>query len=112
MTVIAERVGWSRSVSVFRARLAQLRPLFAPTDTALRTTYAPGELVHCDLWFPPVDVPVGFVQVARLPVLTMASGYSWLPAALMIPSRQEQDLVSGRWEIFTAWVRVPRTLVW
>ena len=28
-TVIAEGVGWTRSISVFRARVAQLRPLFA-----------------------------------------------------------------------------------
>lgn len=111
-TVIAERVGWTRSISVFRARVAQLRPLFAPTDPASRTTYAPGELVQCDLRFPPVDIPVGFGQVARLPVLTMTSGYSRLPAALMIPSRQVQDLISGHWDIFTSWQAVPKTLVW
>jgi len=29
-SVIAERVGWSRSPSVLRAKVAQLRPLFGP----------------------------------------------------------------------------------
>ena len=111
-TVIAERVGWTRSISVFRTRVAQLRPFFAPTDPASRTTYAAGEMVQCDLWFPPVDIPVGFGQVARLPVLTMTSGYSRLPAALMIPSRQVEDLISGHGDIFTSWQAVPRTLVW
>ena len=41
-TVIAERVGWSRSITVFRARVTELRPLFAPKDPASRTSYAPG----------------------------------------------------------------------
>ena len=111
-TVIAERVGWTRSISVFRARVAQLRPLLAPTDPASRTTYTPGELVRCDLWLPPVEIPIGFGQVARLPVLTMTSGYSRLSAAVMIPSHQVQDLISGHWDIFTAWQAVPKTLVW
>ena len=75
-------------------------------------TYAPGELVQYDLWFPPVDIPVGSGQVARLPVLAMTSGYSRLPAALMIPSRHVEDLISGHWDIFTSWQAVPRTLVW
>jgi hypothetical protein len=31
----------------------------------------PGELTQCDLWFPPVDVPLGYRQVGRPPVLVM-----------------------------------------
>jgi transposase len=111
-TVIAERVGWARSMSVFRARVAELRPLFAPRDPASRTSYAPGELAQCDLWFPPVDIPVGLGQVARLPVLTMTSGYSRLPGAVMIPTRQAEDLIAGHWHVFTSWGAVPRALVW
>ena len=64
-TVIAERIGWRRSLTVLRERVGELRPLFAPTDPASRTSYAPGELAQCDLWFPPVDIPVGFGQVDR-----------------------------------------------
>lgn len=52
-TVIAERIGWTRSPSVLRAKVAELRPLFAPPDPADRTEYLPGEIVQCDLWFPP-----------------------------------------------------------
>ena len=66
-SVIAERVGWSRSGSVLRSRVAELRPLFAPPDPASRTSYQPGELVQCDLWFPPVDIPLGHRQVGLLP---------------------------------------------
>lgn len=111
-TVIAERVGWSRSITVFRSRVAELRPLFAPTDPASRTSYAPGELAQCDLWFPPVDIPVGFGQVQRLPVLTVTAGYSRMPGALMIPTRQAEDLIAGHWNVFTGWGAVPRALVW
>lgn len=111
-TVIAERVGWTRSITVFRERVTALRPLFAPTDPASRTTYAPGELAQCDLWFPPVDIPVGFGQVARPPVLTMLSGYSRRPGAVMIPTRQAEDLIAGHWDVLTGWGSVPRALVW
>src|SRR4051812_28878974 len=59
-TVIAERIGWTRSLTVLKDRVRELRPLFTPPDPASRTTYQPGELGQCDLWFPPVDVPLGF----------------------------------------------------
>jgi len=47
-TVFAERVGWGRSMSVFRARVAEPRALFNPRDPASRTLYGAGELVDCD----------------------------------------------------------------
>ena len=111
-TVIAERVGWTRSISVLRSRVAQLRPKFTPKDPASRTSYAPGELAQCDLWFPPVDIPIGYGQVARLPVLTMVSGYSRMPGAVMIPTRQAEDLIAGHWDVLSGWGAVPRALVW
>ena len=111
-TVLAERVGWTRSSSVFRSHVAALRPLFRPVDPASRTAYLPGELAQCDLWFPPVDIPVGPGQVDRPPVLVMASGYSRMLTAIMIPSRQAPDLIAGHWALLQAWGRVPRALVW
>ncbi len=111
-TVLAQRVGWTRSSSVFRSRVAELRPLFRPVDPASRTSYAPGELAQCDLWFPPVDIPVGFGQVDRPPVLVMASGYSRMLTAVMIPSRKAPDLIAGHWALLQAWGRVPKALVW
>ncbi len=111
-TVLAQRVGWTRSASVFRSHVAELRPLFRPVDPASRTSYAPGELAQCDLWFPPVDIPVGFGQVDRPPVLVMASGYSRMLTAVMIPSRKAPDLIAGHWALLQAWGRVPKALVW
>ena len=61
--VIAERVGWVRGLTVFKERVAQLRPVYLPPDPASRTTYLPGEVAQFDFWFPPVEVPVGFGQV-------------------------------------------------
>jgi transposase len=94
-SVIAERVGWTRSASVLRARVARLRPLFVPPDPASRTAYEPGELAQCDLWFPPVDVPLGHGQVGRPPVLVIVAGYSRVISAVMLPSRQAPDLIAG-----------------
>ena len=48
-TVIAERIGWTRSLTVLKVRVRELRPLFALPDPASRTEYQPGELAQCDL---------------------------------------------------------------
>ncbi len=111
-TVIAERIGWSRSMTVLKDRVRELRPLFAPPDPASRTEYQPGELAQCDLWFPPVDVPLGFEQAGRPPVLVMVSGYSRVITARMLPSRQGPDLLAGHWALISGWGRVPKALVW
>lgn len=111
-TVIMERVGWARGKTVFADRVQQLRPLFRRPDPSQRTEYLPGELAQCDLWFPPADVPLGFGQVGRPPVLVMVSGYSRWLSAVMIPSRQSADLLVGHWTLISGWGRVPKALVW
>ena len=63
-TVIAERIGWERSITVLRERVAELRPLYLPQDPAGRTSYEPGERVQDDFWFPPVEIPLGHGTVA------------------------------------------------
>src|ERR1017187_9712808 len=90
-SVIMERVGWDPGKTVFFGRVALLRPSFRPADSASRTEYRPGELAHCDLWFPPADVPLGWGQAGRPPVLVMVSGYS---------------------RVISGWGRVPEALVW
>jgi transposase len=111
-SVIMERFRWDRGKTVFFERVAQLRPLFRPADPASRTDYQPGELAQCDLWFPPADVPLGWGQAGRPPVLVMVSGYSRVIAAVMIPSRNAADLLAGHWRLISGWGRVPRALVW
>jgi transposase len=114
-TVIAERVGWERGLTVLKDRVRELRPAYLPPDPASRTAYDPGELAQCDFWFPPVTVPVGFGQErgpTRLPVLTMVSGYSRWLSAVLVPSRHAADLFAGWWQLISGLGAVPRALVW
>lgn len=47
-TVIAERIGWERGMTVLKDRVRDLRPAYVPVDPVSRTTYRPGELAQCD----------------------------------------------------------------
>ena len=114
-TVIAERVGWTRGMTVFKERVGELRPAYLPPDPAGRTTYDAGDIAQCDLWFPPTTIPVGYGQArsaTQLPVLTMVCGYSRWLSAMLIPSRCAEDLFAGWWQLIGALGAVPRTLVW
>jgi transposase len=114
-TVIAERIGWDRGLTVLKDRVRELRPVYLPPDPASRTSYVAGEIAQCDLWFPPVELPVGFGQVrrpAQLPVLTMVTGYSRWLSAVLIPSRKAEDLFAGWWQLISSLGAVPRVLVW
>jgi transposase len=114
-TVIAERIGWTRSIRVLSGRVAELRPAYLPPDPASRTSYEPGEIGQCDFWFPPIHLPVGFGQSRRpalLPVLTMVTGYSRFLSGQLVPSREAPDLFAGWWEVIQRLGAVPRTLVW
>jgi transposase len=114
-TVIAERIGWTRGLTVLKDRVRELRPVYLPPDPASRTLYSAGEVAQCDLWFPDVEVPVGFGQTrsaSRLPVLVMVTGYArWLSARLL-PSRCAEDLFAGWWQLIAQLGAVPRVLVW
>src|SRR5919108_3859814 len=114
-TVIAERIGWTRGLTVLKDRVRELRPVYLPPDPASRTAYAAGEVAQCDLWFPDVEVPVGFGQArsaSRLPVLVMVTGYARWLAAWLIPSRVAEDLFAGWWQLLHGLGGVPRVLVW
>ncbi len=111
-SVIAERVGWTHSASVLRARVAVLRPLYAPADPADRTTYQAGEIVQCDLWFPGKVVPVAEDVLADPPVLTMVAAFSGFIMALLLPSRTTGDLLAGMWQLLSGLGLVPKILVW
>ena len=114
-TVIAERVGWTRGITVFKERVAELRPAYLPPDPASRTTYVAGDIAQCDFWFPPIELPVGYGQSrtpTQLPVLTMVTGYSRWLSAVLVPTRKAEDLYAGWWRLLVALGAVPRTLVW
>ena len=114
-TVIAERIGWTRSMTVLKKRVAELRPVYLPPDPASRTAYVAGEIAQFDLWFPPITLPVGHGQsrtAKQLPVLTMVCGYSRWAAGVLIPSRAGEDLFAGWWQSIATLGAVPRALVW
>jgi transposase len=114
-TVIAERIGWTRSMTVLKKRVAELRPVYLPPDPASRTAYVAGEIAQFDLWFPPITLPVGSGQnrtAKQLPVLTMVCGYSRWAAGVLLPSRSAEDLFAGWWQLLAGLGAVPRVCVW
>jgi len=110
--VVAERIGWPYSSAPLRKRLALIRPEYVGIDPVDRVNYEPGQVAQCDLWFPETKVPVGGGQERVLPVLVMTCGFSRFMTAVMIPSRQGGDILSGMWQLIEGIGRVPKTLVW
>lgn len=111
-TVIAERIGWQHSITTIKDRIREIRPEYVGVDPVDRFVYKPGAIAQCDLWFPETPIAVGGGQERILPVLVMVLGYSRFITAVMIPSRQGGDILSGMWELISQLGRVPKTLVW
>lgn len=111
-SVIAERIGWQRGITVLRDRVAELRPAYLPVDPCQRTEYRPGELAQWDIWFPAIDIPVAHDQAGRFPVMVGVSGYSRFLVATMVPSREAHDVLSGHLAGLRAMGAVPRTGVY
>jgi transposase len=107
-TVIAERIGWTRGLTVLRERVRELRPVYRPPDPYQRTQYQPGELAQWDIWFPPVAIPVEGGEPRVLPVWVGVLGYSRVSAAWMIPSRETHDVLEGHWRCLEQLGGVPR----
>lgn len=107
-TVISERIGWERGITVLKERVRELRPLFVPADPSSRTTYLPGELAQWDLWFPERRIPVGYGQSAVLPVMVGVSGFSRTITAEMIASKQTHDVLGGHLACLLQLGGVPR----
>ena len=108
----AERVGWSGSPSLFRAKVAELRPEYKVPDPADRLVHPPGFQVQCDLWFPHEDLPLGHDQFDAPPVLVMTSTFSGCIQARMLPSRTTPDLLGGMWSLLQEAGAVPARLTW
>jgi transposase len=111
-TVIAERIGWERGITILRDRIAELRPLFVPPDPCQRTSYGPGELAQWDLWQPDVLIPVGFGQADKFWVVSGATGFSRFHGGWMVPSRAAHDVLAGKLRVLQQFGAVPRKAVW
>jgi hypothetical protein len=110
--VIAERVGWSGSITWFRQNVKRLRPEHRKVDPADRLCWEPGDAAQCDLWFPPKKIPLEDGTAKLLPVLVITAAYSRFMVARMIPTRRTEDLLLGSWELIQQLGRVPRRLIW
>ena len=111
-TVIAERVGWSGSITWFRDNVRRLRPEERRVDPADRLVWEPGDAAQCDLWFPPRKIPLEDGSAKLLPVLVIVPTYSRFVLGRMIPTRKTEDLLLGSWELLQQLGRAPRRLIW
>lgn len=111
-TVLAERVGWTGSVTWFRENVKRLRPDYRPVDPADRLSWEPGDAAQCDLWFPPRRIPLEDGTARLFPVLVITAAHSRFMLARMIPTRKTEDLLLGSWELLQQLGRVPRRLIW
>jgi transposase len=111
-TVIAERVGWTGSITWFRENVKRLRPDHRPVDPADRLVWEPGDAAQCDLWFPPRKIPLEDGTAKLLPVLVITAAHSRTMVGRMIPTRKTTDLLLGSWELIQQLGAVPRRLIW
>ena len=109
---IAERVGWSGSESLFRSKIAEIRPDYRVPDPVDRLVHPPGFQMQCDLWFPHDDIPLGHDQLDRPPVLVMTSAASGFIQSRMLPTRMTPDLLGGMWSLLHEAQAVPQRLLW
>lgn len=111
-TVIAERVGWTGSITWFRENVKRLRPDHRRIDPADRLVWEPGDVAQCDLWFPPRKIPLEDGTSRLLPVLVITAAHSRFVLGRMIPTRRTEDLLLGTWELLQQLGAVPRRLFW
>jgi transposase len=111
-TVLAERVGWTGSITWFRENVKRLRPEHRKLDPADRLVWEPGDAAQCDLWFPPRKIPLEDGTSRLLPVLVITAAHSRFMTGRMIPTRKTEDLLLGSWELIRGLGRVPRRLIW
>ncbi|GAA5017974.1 hypothetical protein GCM10023258_04490 [Terrabacter aeriphilus] len=111
-TVIAERVGWTGSITWFRDNVRALRPQYRPVHPADRLVWLAGDAAQCDLWFPPRKIPLEDGTSVLLPVLVITVAHSRFVLGRMIPTRRTEDLLAGTWELLQQLGRVPRRLIW
>ena len=111
-TVVAERIGWTRGITVLRERVGELRPAYQVPESFGRTEYKAGELGQWDLWFPDYAIPVGHGQTAVLPVLVGVPCYSRWILARMIGSKASADVLGGHLELLVELGAVPRVGVY
>lgn len=110
--VLAERVGRVGSESWFRENVRSIRPEYRRVDPADRLVWEAGDVIQCDLWFPPAAIPLEDGSSPLLPVLVMTAAYLRFSMARILPTRTTTDLLLGMWELLQGFGAVPRRLLW
>ncbi len=114
-TVIAERIGWTRSLTVLKDRVRELRPVYLPPDPVSRTDYRARRARPVRPVVPRRRRAAGSRADGRgrPPVLVMVPGYSRWISARMIPSTARPRTCSpGTGRCCTRSAATPRALVW
>jgi hypothetical protein len=103
-TVIAERIGWDRSIRVLRDRVAELRPVYLPPDPASRIAYAAGGRPVRSVV--PRYPAAGRVRPVRPdPAASVGDGDRVCPVAVgpAASLRAVEDLLCGWWALLRRW---------
>ena len=111
-TVIAERVGWTGSITWFRDNVRRLRPEHSPVDPSDRLIWPPRDAAQWDLWFPPKKIPLEDGTRTLLPVMVIIAAHSRFMVGQMIPTRHTADLLLAMWALLQLLGRVPQRLIW
>lgn len=112
-TVLAQRVGWTGSMSWFRENVRRIRPQYMPKDPVDVLDHKAGQQIQCDLMFPDDGITNDMGVPAKFPVLVMVSSYSRFMAACVLPTKTTGDLVSGMWMLLhDRFQVVPQHLLW
>ena len=111
-TRIADRIDWTRSMTVLRDRLRVIRPEYAGPAPDPDAPAQPGDAMHWDLWLPDISIPVASGQRRHFPVLLATARYSRTTTALMLPSRLGGDILSGTWQLLLRAGGVAKSMVW
>ena len=107
-TVIAERIGWTRGITVLRERVAELRPAYRAARGVRADRVQAGRVVPVGSVVPGLRIPVGHGQTAVLPVLVGVACYSRWILARMIGSKESADVLGGHLGLVVELGRVPR----
>jgi transposase len=116
-TVIAERIGWPYSIRTLSGRVAGLRPAYLPPDPASHTSLRRARS-RVRLLVPAHRAAGGVRAVPQEHAVAGAGDGDrvCLPAArwasaVLVPTRQAEDLFAGCWQPISALGAVPRVLV-
>lgn len=107
-----EKLGYAGGKSILDGLLRELRPRYLTSRSFQRTLYRPGELCQFDLCEPRSEIPVGFGQTRRGFMLTAELPFSRAFAAMLIFSKEFQDIAFGMSRCLQRLGALPQKLVW